>query len=184
MSSCRDVPIYVVQVIGGREERACAAIARMMGSYAQDCYTPEYILEEKHNGVWKKVRKRLFPGYVFVQTEYPRRLFESLKSKGDFARMLGVKEDSFAHLTSEEALWLDALTDSGNHVAGMSTGFIEGEHVVVTEGPLKGCEANIVKINRHKRTAFLEISILGRNAKVKVGLEIVRKQPVAAGIGE
>ena len=58
----------------------------------------------------------------------------------------------------------------------MSVGVIEGDRVIVTEGPLKGHEAQITKIDRHKRAAYLDMRMFGRHKTIKVGLEIVRKR--------
>ena len=61
-------------------------------------------------------------------------------------------------------------------VVEASVGVIEGDHVVVTSGPLKGHEALISKVDRHKRLAYLDMRMFGRTKTIKVGLEIVRKQ--------
>lgn len=39
-----------------------------------------------------------------------------------------------------------------------------------------GMEGNIRRIDRHKRTAYLEIEMFGRIVEMKVGLEIIRKE--------
>lgn len=52
---------------------------------------------------------------------------------------------------------------------------IEGDEVKVVKGPLRGQEAKIVKVDRHKRLAWLEMHMFGRTKVVKVGLEIVSK---------
>ena len=57
----------------------------------------------------------------------------------------------------------------------MSEGYIEGDQLVITDGPLTYYEGKIVKINRHKRTAVLEVEFLGRKNQVTVGLEVVGK---------
>ena len=57
-----------------------------------------------------------------------------------------------------------------------NNGILENEKVVVLEGPLKGREGLIRKIDRHKRLAWLEIEMFGRKTKFEVGLEIVRKE--------
>lgn len=79
-------------------------------------------------------------------------------------------------LAPDEAAWLNAFTDVETHVVQMSEGFIEGDRVLVTRGPLKGHELEIKRINRHKREAELEVPILGRTKRIKVGLEIVSKR--------
>ena len=57
----------------------------------------------------------------------------------------------------------------------MSEGIIEGDRVIVTKGPLKGKEAMIRKIDRHKRKVWLEMKMFGKIQKVEAGLEIVAK---------
>ena len=44
------------------------------------------------------------------------------------------------------------------------------------KGPLVGREGWIRKINRRKRTAYLEIDMFGRTIQTKIGLGIVRKR--------
>ena len=56
-----------------------------------------------------------------------------------------------------------------------SLGLIEGDRVIVLSGPLKNHESLIRKINRHKRKAWLEMSMFGQSQLVEVGLEIIKK---------
>ena len=57
-----------------------------------------------------------------------------------------------------------------------SIGFIEGNEVFVTEGPLMGFESKIVKIDRHKRKATIEVEFCGEKRLVNVSLEIISKK--------
>jgi transcriptional antiterminator NusG len=57
----------------------------------------------------------------------------------------------------------------------MSKGIIEGDHIIVESGPLKGYEGFIKKIDRHKRIAFIDVELFNTVTTVKVGLEIVSK---------
>lgn len=91
-------------------------------------------------------------------------------------RMLASAGDEFLPLSDEEIDWIRALAAPETHVVEMSEGFIEGDKVVVTSGPLRGREAQISKIDRHKRLAWLDMRMFGRNKSIKVGLEIVSKQ--------
>ena len=90
--------------------------------------------------------------------------------------MLASAGDEFLPLSDEEIDWIRALAAPETHVVEMSEGFIEGDKVVVTSGPLRGREAQISKIDRHKRLAWLDMRMLGRNKSIKVGLEIVSKR--------
>ena len=93
-----------------------------------------------------------------------------------FTRLLGNSDESFTHLTADEVAWLNAFTDVETHVVEMSEGIItESDRVLVTKGPLRGHEGQIVRIDRHRRIAELEVHMFGRTKRIKVGLEIVRK---------
>ena len=54
-------------------------------------------------------------------------------------------------------------------------GYIKGDTLIVTDGPLKGHEGEVIFINRHKRIAVLSLDFLGEKRKVTVGLEVVKK---------
>lgn len=166
---------YVVQVIGGREESMRHAIARELGLSDEDCFVPLCELPRKERGEWHSRRELLFPGYVFVNTNDPQMLLCSLKKVHGMTRLLGVDGENVTSLTKDEVAWLNAMTGSGAHAVEVSQGVQEGDHIVVTQGPLKGREALIRKVNRHKRLAWVEFHMLGRRTTVKVGLEVVGK---------
>lgn len=54
-------------------------------------------------------------------------------------------------------------------------GFIRGDRVFVTLGPLQGRESVIRKIDRHKRRAKIELEFMGDRRIFDVALEIVSK---------
>lgn len=89
--------------------------------------------------------------------------------------MVGGRDERYVPLSHDEVAWLQALTNVETHTVEFSEGVIEGDEVKVWKGPLKGQEAKIVKIDRHKRLAWIEMKMFGRTKVVKVGLEIVSK---------
>lgn len=168
--------LYVIQVTGGQEERARGLVLRLLPDVAEDCYTPAFEAMKKIRGEWKLSWSVLFPGYIFVQTSDPAALARRLVSVPAFTRLLGGNDDVFIPLTDEEEAWLNAFTNVETHLVEMSEGVIEGDRVLVTRGPLHGHEAQIARVDRHRRTAELEVHMFGRTKRIKVGLEIVRKQ--------
>ncbi len=167
----------MVQVMGGQEAKVKALICARSKSQRlpiKSCYVPEYEVSQKHEGEWQRIRKLLIPGYVFVETTDPAALAKLIRTLLPFTRMLGVSNDSFIPLTSNEVSWINGFANA-EHVVEVSVGAIEGDQVIVTSGPLKGHEAQITKIDRHKRIALLEVHMFGRRKTVKVGLEVVKK---------
>ena len=171
--------LYVIQVTAGKEEHARRLVQRVLSEVVEDCYTPSFESLKKLHGEWTLCRGVLFPGYVFVQTSNPAALAQGLANVPAFTRLLGNSDDSFVPLTDDEVAWLNAFTNVETHVVEMSEGVIEGDRVLVTKGPLRGHEAQIARIDRHKRTAELEVRMLGRTKRIKVGLEVFRKSSAA-----
>ncbi len=61
-----------------------------------------------------------------------------------------------------------------DHLLAASEGAIVDGRLVVYSGPLAGREDLVMKIDRHKRVAYLDMSLLGRSS-VRMALEVVAK---------
>ena len=192
---------YVAQVASGKEASTARLCERFVGTPAcEACFAPECEVMWKRGGQWELKRKLLFPGYLFFVTDDVDALSMELRKIPAMTRLLGAPCDgaaagdassaadgdgatavrgrrervSFLPLTADERDGFLAFSDAA-HVVRMSEGVIEGDTVRVTRGPLMGREGLIRKIDRHKRRAYLEVTMFGRTVPASVGLEIVRK---------
>lgn len=168
--------IYVLQVAGGQERRAAELARRLLGNKLGDCFAPVRELKKRKAGQWRTVKELVFPGYLFLETEDQENVYARLRQAPVLMRLLTSTGDEFLPLNNEEIDWLRALVVGKTHTVEMSEGLIEGGKVTVTSGPLRGREAQISKIDRHKRLAWLDMRMFGRNKNIKVGLEIVSKR--------
>lgn len=168
--------VFVVQAIGGQEDRAAALIAKLAQGAVEDCFVPKREVMHRKSGQWHHTLEKLFPGYVFVQTSAPGQVREALGRVPAFTRMLTSAGDTCLPLTADEVAWINAVTDVDTHVMEMSEGVIEGDRVIVIRGPLKGHEVLIARIDRHKRLAWMDMNMFGRHKTIRVGLEIVSKK--------
>lgn len=167
--------VFVVQVVGGQEDRAAALIAKLAHGAVDDCFVPKREAMHRKSGQWHRILEKLFPGYVFVQTSAPGQVREALGRVPAFTRMLTSAGDMCLPLAADEVALIDAVANVDTQVIEMSKGVIEGERVIVIHGPLKGREARIVRINRHKRLAWVDMDMFGCSKTIRVGLEIVSK---------
>lgn len=168
--------VFVVQVVGGQEDRAAELISKLAQEVVEDCFIPKREVMHRQSGQWHRKIEKLFPGYVFVQTGAPERVRESLRQVPGFSRMLTLAGDTCLPLAVDEVAWINAVTNVDTHVMEMSEGVIEGDRVMVKRGPLKGHEALIARIDRHKRLAWMDMNMFGRHKTIRVGLEIVSKK--------
>lgn len=169
---------YVMQVATGRERRTIAMLERVLGRARADFFAPRYRFRKKIKGSWELVEELLTPGYIYCKTSMTDvdELAQQIKQVPAFARALA-QDGKIIPLSADEERWLCALTGTGSeHVVDPSYGFIEGDQVVITTGPLVGLETRIKKLDRHKRLAYVEVHLMGRTKLIKVGAEIVRKQ--------
>lgn len=167
--------MYVLQVPGGRECAARDLLVKLLGDRVRECFVPLCEVMRRRGGEWRREAQRLFPGYVFVTTDDIAGLAQSLRELPFFAKVIGGHDEVYVALLPEEVAWLQALTNVESHTVELSSGVIEGDEVKIWKGPLKGQEARIKKIDRHKRLAFVEMHMFGRTKVIKVGLEIVSK---------
>ena len=154
-----------------------------------DEYQPFLPVKETSNrskGVIRKERRLLFPGYVFIQTAIETgSIAEKLKDiltnttgkwHEDIYSILhyGNDKNDVAIRQKERQYW-ERLFDADFCVIG-SVGFIEGDTIRITSGPLVGMESRIKKINRHKREAVVEMEVMGGVREVRMMLEVVEKR--------
>ena len=171
-------------MVGGQEDRAAALIAKIAQGAVEDCFVPMREVTHRKSGQWRRTLEKLFPGYVFVQTGTPEQVREALGRVPAFTRMLTSAGDTCLPLTADEVAWINAITNVDTHVMEMSEGVIEGDRVMVIRGPLRGCEARITRIDRHKRLAWVDMDMFGRNKTIRVGWDCGRfpVHPTPAGV--
>lgn len=175
---------YVVQVSTGGEERMCARITRACADAddrAQDgqqtvglreCFSPRFASRKKWKGEWLDIERPLLPGYVIADVDNPAALARALRGIPDFARVLAA-EETYAPLDERERTWLESQTKVDKRVVPLSFAYKEGDKLTVTDGPLKGNEVLIKKLDRKNSMAHIEFHVGPMTFKATVGLVIM-----------
>ncbi|MBP3208567.1 MAG: antiterminator LoaP [Oscillospiraceae bacterium] len=166
--------LYVIQVFTSKEHRV-AECCRQALSEGQEIFVPLYKRQKKIRGKLETVTLVLYPGYIFCETDDPVRLFAELKGIKELTKLLRSDEDIIP-VEPKEAEALYKLFGQ-DHVVEVSTGYIEGGRVRITAGPLEHFEGQIIRVDRHKRAAVIELDFMGRKTQTTVGLEVVDKIP-------
>lgn len=166
---------HVLFVKTGEEEK----IARALRKEKLDAFVPKMNMMYRKQGESLLVAKTMFPGYVFIECEMNQAdLLLFLKDLHErvpkFMKLLKVDKEGTSVLYPDEKEYMQSLLNE-NHVLDHSVGLIEGDKAIITEGPLKGLENTILKIDRHKRRALIEVMICNVPTQVKVSLEIISK---------
>jgi len=169
---------YVFFVRTGREERVEKFLKERLNT---DVFIPFVPLHEKifkMANTLKKELKPLFPSYVFIESEMSNQEFmKSIKglihNSNDIVHLLKYSDTEIALRESERLMLVSLFND--DHCIESSSGVIEGDKIYIIDGPLKGLESIIRKVNRHRRLASIEIEFAGDIRLVNVSLEIVEK---------
>ena len=77
---------------------------------------------------------------------------------------------------SREDIAMVELLSGKERLMKLSEGYMQDAQVIVIDGPLKGLEGKISRIDRHKRLAWLTVELFGRTIELQAGLEIIRKE--------
>ena len=166
---------YVIQVETGREEQIMEeAKCYQVQEYFDEIFAPHSERKKKYLGKWHLETELLFPGYLFVITSRPEELYQALKRIPRLTKLLGTGE-KWTPMTKEDIEIVELLSGR-ERLVKFSEGYIQGDRVTVTSGPLKGLEGKISRIDRHKRLAWLKVELFGRTVELQAGLEVIRKE--------
>lgn len=165
---------YAVQVKTGEEEKTKLICNKLIsGDILKECFIPYYERTKKYKGSWHQLVEILFPGYVFMISDRKDDLLVKSKKIPGLIKILGDGNEVIP-LNDRE---IDFLVQFGeeNHIIKFSKGYLENEIIRITEGPMKNFTGRIKKIDRHKRTAVIEMDFFGRLTNIHVGIEIIDK---------
>ncbi len=171
---------YVIQVASGKEQKVIDDIKKYKGDAIDfDVFAPYRETLRKYRGVYRTVRERCFPGYVFVETDDVKQLFFDLYWIPDFTRLLGREglTYNFVPLDEDESRMIDILySKNSDRVTRISDIEVQpGDKILILDGPLSGIETKIKKVDLHKRTVTVEFMLCSRLVEAKVGINIVTK---------
>lgn len=164
---------YVLYVSGGKEAR----LISFLKEQGMQSFTPMMERIHKKQGEYQKIIVPMFPNYIFVissldQKDFNEQLLKLKQMKSGIIKQLMYDKEGTSALLPLEKELLESLMDEC-YLVRHSKAIMEGDAIIVTEGPLMGMESRIKRIDRHKRLAYLECELLGK--KVKISLEVVRK---------
>jgi len=170
---------FVFYVQTGREQAACDFLNKLLNQDESTAFIPQVELIFKNSKFIRKELKPMFPGYIFTDSILDERSFinqayKYVRFSNCIFKLLGKENVEYMKLSEEEKNFLLGFYGE-EYVAEESKGFINGDKIVITSGPLKGKESIIKKIDRHKRRAEIELICFGDKRRINVSLEILSK---------
>lgn len=154
--------IYVLQVQAGKE----LTVRRLLEQQDVVVYVPREGIEIRKGGLWSKMIKLLFPGYVFVDIDFDAEMFHKINPVSGVIRFLGLPTP----LPQREADLILWLSNDGE-IIEPSPLTVDGDNITC-EGFLTGHEDDIKRLNTRQKKASVEVRFGGKVHRANIGVEI------------
>lgn len=170
---------YVLFAKTGQEETIVSNLLSRMDEHYYTPFVPTREIFYRRKGVTSRYRSLLYPGYIFLQSEHSQDKFMNdilpiINTTNGIYRFLDYGCKSNLTMHEYEKQQLEFLIGPDKCIE-FSVGIIIDDQVRIIQGPLKGKESTIRKINRHNCEAVIDVSLMGDIRPVRVGLEIIKK---------
>ena len=166
---------YVIQTKSGDE----AELKTFMESICPTELVVRFFIPLYEN-VWRSGGRghismnRLFPGYVFAETDEPKKLFAMLKTVPRFTRLLNMEgedhEKVFLPVSEADEAFLRSLMDEDYVIRVSYIHKDKSGRIDRLIGPLKTYESRITKLDVPHRRAIVQTYIFGKERTIKFGL--------------
>ena len=165
---------YVVHTMAGLEQKCMQQCQQYVdqADYSE-MFIPLYMAKKHFRKEWHDVEQPLFPGYFFIDTKDIQPIQLGLKHLYQYTKVLQNGE-IVSPITKEEQNYLEKMMDR-QHIVQYSEGFLIGDEVLVTSGPIRNCKGWIKSVDRHWRVAKMEIPIFGRRTPVEIGFGAIAR---------
>ncbi len=161
---------YALFVMTGQEE---AVQKYIQLHYNINTIIPKRKVPEKKDGIWYSVSKKLFPGYILVNIKMDSEKYHIFKHIPKLYRVLG-SDINYSCIDEDEiSVILKLINDVG--IIDYSKVYIENSIITFEEGPLKGLEGLVKKINKHTNRAKVQLNFMGSPRLLDVGIELLSK---------
>ncbi len=168
---------YVVQVLTGDEDQFLRRLRHALDEEAARILWPRRRLTIRRRGRSHQVMAPIFPGYVFLETEeLSNELYWSVRRCEGFLRFL-VDNHDIRPLSGVDRELLVHFLSFGEVVEKSKVVFREDARIHVLEGPLKGLEGRIVKVDRRKGRARVRLDLYNDSFLVDFGFQSMQPVP-------
>lgn len=159
--------IYVVTTISTKELDAAAMLRRS----GYEAYVPRAMRRVRKGKECYYTAEVMFDGYVFVSL--PGELTADDYYKIRSVKLIGNFLSKRAALSDEESEYVRMLCNNGQNV-GVSSGYVKGGKLYITDGWLKQFEDKIVRWSVRQHKATVELTLHGEPHRITCTVDITK----------
>lgn len=166
---------HVMRAISGKEAEA---VALMESKINRALWGDFRILKKQQlfrtQGKYLLSRKDMFPGYIFVCTEFPDELRDELRKARQFPQLVGSQRNKLVPVEEDDLLFLEKVCGKGlTHDMGLSTVQVDEAGLVRSaDGALKSYVGRITRQRLRHRYVTAEVPLFNRRENVLFGIRM------------
>lgn len=159
---------YVLQVMTGEE----LTVADKLRDHGIAVMVPQERRTIRCGGSWHSKDFVLFRGYIFVELEYTAEIYHIIRHLPSVIRFLGQPPEP---LWPPEVAWLRLLDHAGDPLCPTKMIALPNGKLQPVEGILCDFESEVLRINRHRRQAEVQITFAGHPHRLKLSINILNR---------
>jgi transcriptional antiterminator NusG len=176
-AAAEDRKWYVLQTLTGNEELVKASIERSVKQFGIEnkvfsILVPEEDIVEIKEGKRVEKKKKMFPGYVFVEMILDQISWHAIKQTPGVAKFIGNKTQPIPVTDREMQRVLKQL---GVREERIDVFFEKGEAIRIISGPFRGYTGSVEEINTQRSKIKALVNIFGRDTPVEIDFEQAEK---------
>ncbi|AFG38255.1 antiterminator LoaP [Spirochaeta africana] len=185
--------VYILQVHTGYEHHTAQRLQQLSRSIITDtCRVVLHSLDRelriRARGQRRLVRKPLYPGYIFLESDCPTdNLLQLIQQVPSAVRFLQANSDITPVRPQEETM-LRRLMQFGQVIPRSRVVLQPKQRIQVIQGPLQGLEGIIERVDRRRERVRVRLVMSNKPFSFDIGIEVVQPHTtdsaVAAGSGE
>jgi len=171
---------YAIQVKTRGEEKFLNRVKKntefqqLLDSLEAEVVWPRRQLTIRKQGIEKTALSPIFPGYVFLSARtLSTELFWKIRRTQGFYRFLKNNQEIEPLGGKDREILLHFLS-FGEIVTKSDAYFDENQRIVIVQGPMKGLEGSIEKVDRRRKRAKIRLSLYEDSFLVDFGFDIIK----------
>ena len=171
---------YAIQVKTRGEEKFINRVKKstdfqqLLDSIEAEVVWPRRQLTIRKQGIERNALSPIFPGYVFLSAEtISTELYWKIKRTEGFYRFLKNNQE-IEPLGGQDREILLHFLSFGEVVAKSKAYYDENQRIVVVQGPMKGLEGSIEKVDRRRKRAKIRLILYKDSFLVDFGFDIIK----------
>lgn len=136
---------------------------------------PTEEIVEMRNGKRRKIEKKLYPGYVFVNMAMTENTWDLVRHTEKVLAFVGGTTDKPNPLPTSEMKAILNKIEATTDAPRLKVSFELGEAVRIIEGPFKDFNASVQEVIYEKGRLRVEVTVFGRATPVELEFNQVEK---------